>query len=249
MTPVPNGGQGVLISGVNTLVGGVEPGAGNVIAYNGLAGVEVSGVEALGNTISRNSLFGNLGGGIVLSGGGNAGMAAPVLMMLGPVQGTAAPLAVVELFADDGNQGRLLLDAVTANASGIFSSAVDLTPYAGMTITATATDAAGNTSMLGAGDLEAVLTADQNQDGEISLTELLRVVQFFTSGGFHCEAGTEDGYAPGAGDQSCAPHDGDYSPRDWQISLSELLRLIQFFTSGGYHACAEGEDGFCAGAG
>ena len=40
-------------------------------------------------------------------------------------------------------------------------------------------------------------TADQNADYIIGLSELLRVIQFFNSGGFHCQAGTEDGYAPG----------------------------------------------------
>ncbi len=249
VTPIGNGQYGVLITAVNSLVGGAEAGAGNSIAYNGRAGVKIAGPAALGNTLSRNSIFANGGPGIVLGDGANAGMAAPVISMLSPLQGTAAPLAVVELFADEAGEGRTFLDAVTADAAGIFSSAVDLTPYAGMTIRATATDVNGNTSMFDDDDLEPASTADQNQDGQISLSELLRVVQFFTSGGFHCEAGTEDGYAPGTGDTSCAPHDSDYNPRDWQINLSELLRLIQFFTSGGYHACAEGEDGFCAGAG
>jgi hypothetical protein len=76
----------------------------------------------------------------------------------------------------------------------------------------------------------------------------LRVIQFFNSSGYHCEAGSEDGYAPGVGDQSCSPHSSDYNPQDWRISLSELLRLIQFFNSGGYHACSGSEDGYCPGA-
>lgn len=93
------------------------------------------------------------------------------------------------------------------------------------------------------------LTADQNYDGVINLSELLRVIQFFNSEGFHCELGTEDGYAPGPGEKTCAPHDSDYNPQDWEINLSELLRIIQFFNSGGYHACPnEGtEDGYCPG--
>ncbi|HPO16474.1 MAG TPA: hypothetical protein PLI09_23760 [Candidatus Hydrogenedentes bacterium] len=93
------------------------------------------------------------------------------------------------------------------------------------------------------------LTADQNQDGAINLSELLRVIQFFNSDGFHCEMSTEDGYAPGPGEQTCVPHDSDYNPQDWHIGLSELLRAIQFFNSNGYHACpGEGtEDGFCPG--
>ena len=92
-------------------------------------------------------------------------------------------------------------------------------------------------------------TSDQNGDGQVNLSELLRVIQFFNSGGYHCQGGTEDGYAPGSGSTSCTPHDSDYNPQDWLISLSELLRVIQFFNSGGYHACPEDgtEDGFCPG--
>ncbi len=92
-------------------------------------------------------------------------------------------------------------------------------------------------------------SADQNGDGRISLSELLRVIQFFNSDGLHCQPGTEDGYAPDPGDQSCAHHATDYNPPDWRIRLTELLRLIQFFNSDGFHYCpGEGtEDGFCVG--
>ncbi len=92
-----------------------------------------------------------------------------------------------------------------------------------------------------------VHSADQNGDGLISLSELLRVIQFFNSNGLHCQEGTEDGYAPGPGDQGCVHHSSDYNSADWLIGLSELLRLIQFFNSGGYHACEGSEDGFCPG--
>lgn len=94
-------------------------------------------------------------------------------------------------------------------------------------------------------------SADQNGDNVISLTELLRVIQFFNSGGLQCvtpPGASEDGYLPGLGENhSCAPHSSDYSPQNWQISLTELLRLIQFFNTGGYHACpGQGtEDGYC----
>jgi len=90
-------------------------------------------------------------------------------------------------------------------------------------------------------------SADRNQDNEISLSELLRVIQFFNSDGYQCAAGTEDGYAPNQGDTDCMPHDSDYNPQDWQIDLSELLRMIQFFNSPGYFWCpdASTEDGYC----
>jgi len=93
-------------------------------------------------------------------------------------------------------------------------------------------------------------TADQDCDNQINLSELLRVIQFYNSSGYHCQVGTEDGYAPGlTGDHTCTAHSSDYNPQDWQISLSELLRLIQFYNSGGYHVCEGSEDGFCPGVG
>lgn len=97
----------------------------------------------------------------------------------------------------------------------------------------------------GEGGSDGFHAADPNGDGDISLTELLRVIQFFNVGAFSCNASSEDGYAASAGDQTCTAHSSDYNPQDWKIQLSELLRLIQIYNSTGYVACAEGEDGFC----
>lgn len=93
-----------------------------------------------------------------------------------------------------------------------------------------------------------VQSSDVDEDGVINLPELLRVIQFFNSPGYHCDGSSEDAFAPGPGVQICAPHTSDYNPQDWRISLSELLRLIQLYNFPGYHPCAEGEDGFCPGA-
>lgn len=99
---------------------------------------------------------------------------------------------------------------------------------------------------------EALFThsADSNENGVISLTEILRVVQLYNAGEFHCDGGTEDGFALGAGDRECASHSLDYVSQDWSFSLSELLRVVQMYAAGGYYACAEpeSEDGFCLGA-
>ncbi len=94
-------------------------------------------------------------------------------------------------------------------------------------------------------------TADTSPDYLISLSELLRVIQFYNVGGVQCAEGTEDGFAPGAGEVGCGAHDSDYAPQDWVVSLSELLRLIQFYNTPGYSVCGdpESEDGFCAGLG
>jgi len=92
-------------------------------------------------------------------------------------------------------------------------------------------------------------SADTTHDYAISLNELLRVIQFYNSDGFCCQGGTEDYYAPGPGDTSCAAHDSDYAPQDWAVSLSELLRLSQFFYSAGYHTDCASEDTFAPGPG
>lgn len=102
------------------------------------------------------------------------------------------------------------------------------------------------------GEIPVIHTSDQNGNGRIELSELLRVIQFFNMHGYHCAGNvtSEDGYLPGEStDHVCAPHGSDYAPQNWQISLSELLRLIQFFNMGSYHACPSGdtEDGYCPG--
>ena len=95
-------------------------------------------------------------------------------------------------------------------------------------------------------------SADLDEDGRISLSELLRGVQLYNAGSYHCDEDSEDGYAPGPGDQEiCVPHASDYAPRDWQIRTHNLLRLIQLYNAGGYHVCPEDapptEDGYCFG--
>jgi len=94
-------------------------------------------------------------------------------------------------------------------------------------------------------------SADRADAGRIGLEDLLRVIQFFNSPGYHCDPDSEDGYAPGvdAEAQDCVPHSSDYRPHDWAIQLTELLRLVQFFNTGAYHPCTRGEDGFCVGSG
>lgn len=92
--------------------------------------------------------------------------------------------------------------------------------------------------------------ADTSQDNRVLLPELLRLIQFFNSGQYHCDPAGEDGFNPGPGPQDCPFHDSDFAiPRNWSVSLSELLRLIQFFNSGGYIASPGTEDGFAPEAG
>jgi len=92
-------------------------------------------------------------------------------------------------------------------------------------------------------------SADTDGDYIISLSELLRVIQFFNSDGFHCQAGSEDGYAPGPGDTACVPHSSDYTPQNWRLNLSEVVRTIQLYNSNGYHTQCHSEDTFAPGPG
>jgi len=92
-------------------------------------------------------------------------------------------------------------------------------------------------------------SADVNQDNQIGLSELLRIIQFYNAGALQCQGGTEDGFAPFAGATNCLRHASDYNPNDWSISLSELLRAIQLFNGGSLTICGYGasEDGYCLG--
>jgi len=86
--------------------------------------------------------------------------------------------------------------------------------------------------------------ADTNADNVFQLSELLRVLQLFRFDAMHCEAGTEDGYAPGAGPQNCPTYHADFDPQNWTLELTELLRVIQLYNAGGYLPSAASPDGF-----
>ena len=88
-------------------------------------------------------------------------------------------------------------------------------------------------------------SADTNGDWRISLSELLRVVQFYNTDEYHCQSGSEDGYAPGNGPRSdCFYHNSDYLNQNWRIEFSELLRAIQLYQAGSYVRDIPGEDAF-----
>lgn len=90
---------------------------------------------------------------------------------------------------------------------------------------------------------------DTTLDHTVDLSELLRLIQMFQFGEYHCSDSTEDGFDLGPGDQECIPHDVDYDSKNWTLSLSEILRGVQLYNSDGYTYCPERntptEDGFC----
>ena len=75
VTPLPNKAWGILVGGItnsqsqaivsNATIGGLNPGAGNIIANNGLAGVVVANA-GVGNAVLSNSIYNNKGLGIDL---------------------------------------------------------------------------------------------------------------------------------------------------------------------------------------
>jgi hypothetical protein len=122
-------------------------GPDNLIAFNG-QGVWIIDAGTVGNVVTRNRIHSNTLKGIRLFGGGNNGLAPPVINAVIPpsqVGGTACANCTVEIFSDADDEGRVYEGATTANGSGnwSFTAAGGLT---GPNLTSTATDGAGNTS-------------------------------------------------------------------------------------------------------
>ena len=127
----------------NNTIGGTAAGAGNTIAFNTLDGVHVEGAGAIGNTIRGNSIHSNGARGIDNFNGGNAELAPPVITGFGSVIGTACPNCTVDVYSDNEDEGRVYEGSTTADNGGDWT--YDGSPE-GPFVTATATDAAGNTS-------------------------------------------------------------------------------------------------------
>jgi hypothetical protein len=124
-------------------------GPNNVIAFNG-SGVWVDGVTTTGNTITQNSIHDNVILGIWLTNNGNHPIIAPVIFMnIGTsASGTAPPSSTVELFTGPDEEGKTYLTTVSADGPGDWSASGFLADDT--YLTATATDAAGNTSQFSA---------------------------------------------------------------------------------------------------
>jgi len=162
-----NGNNGVFInSAAGNTVGGVSAGAGNVIFNNVFSGVAISGPGTINNAVLSNSIGNNGGTGISLNSGGNNSQAAPSLNYAGgnssgiTVRGslTSAPNSTyrIEFFSnpacDSGGagEGTVFLGAGSITTDGSGNASLDVTlpanVIAGQVVTATATDASGNTS-------------------------------------------------------------------------------------------------------
>ncbi|HEX9934378.1 MAG TPA: NosD domain-containing protein [bacterium] len=137
--PAGNGQDGIAISSnsKNTVVGR------NAIAYNGESGISIFNANSVGHTITQNSIYENQQNGIRTFDGGNLELPPPVLSGISPVSGTTIPNGHVEVFSDSSDEGRIYEGFTTADGSGNFTWSGTPT---GPNITATVTDAAGNTS-------------------------------------------------------------------------------------------------------
>ena len=141
---------GVTITGSTNTIGGTAAGAGNVIAFNDRDGVKTDGYyyDPTGNTIRGNSIHSNDLRGIQNTNGGNMELAPPVIDSIGSVSGHTDPKCypcTVEVFSDDEDEGRIYHGSTTTNddATGTWTYPGAVT---GPNITATITDASGNTS-------------------------------------------------------------------------------------------------------
>lgn len=142
---IGNRGAGIVVdrSGFNVV------GPANVIAHNGGPGIGLYTSASIGNRITRNRIHDNGGRGIELSGGGNTGLAAPILfefdLNAGTVSGWACADCIVEIFSDSADEGAVYEGQTTADSAGNFAFSKEA-PFTGPRLTATATDTDGNTS-------------------------------------------------------------------------------------------------------
>lgn len=121
-------------------------GPSNLVAYNGLDGVLVDGAESFISTVG-NTITANGRKGIWNFRGGNTELTPPSLLLATPTQvtGTAGAGHTIEVFADENGEGRVYLGSTVADGSGNFVLTLSTPPPLPF-VTATATDAAGNTS-------------------------------------------------------------------------------------------------------
>ena len=140
-------------------IGGI--GAGNTIAFSGWAGVALYDQPTTNNSVRGNSIFGNGGLGIDLTGVANDLQSSPVItnafgsgtstVVQGKLSSTASTSFLIDVYRNlAGSQGQFYLGtvSVTTDGSGNASFACTNTSgnYAGQAITATATAANGDTS-------------------------------------------------------------------------------------------------------
>lgn len=159
--PLGNGNSGVaVLFSKDSMIGGPDPSAGNVIAFNGGAGVYVGGT---GNRVLSNIIYSNVDRGIYLaSANANNGQASPVITfsnsfrgvttIKGTLESTANTEFLLQFFTDSeslttSKQTYVGSKNVTTDGSGHAAFSAGFGFSATSTVfNATATDSNGNTS-------------------------------------------------------------------------------------------------------
>lgn len=178
---VPNGfAAGYAAVGIyeasSNLVGGVFPGAANIVCGSPYVGVQVDW-SATNNTIRGNSIFGNLYGAFAMYAGGNNGLVAPTpasavvstnTVVSGSYSGTAGEVYLIDFYSDAAPAAsaecQTYLGSISITGTGSaanFSANLGVRLPAGRAVTATATDPQGNTSPSSAG-VAATMTSTPN---------------------------------------------------------------------------------------
>jgi hypothetical protein len=175
---IPNLYDAVFIySAASNSIGGVAPGAANLISGSTGQGVVVYGAGSTNNTIRGNSIFNNAGAAILDYLGGNNSLVAPALtsavvttntMVSGTYNGASGKNFQLDFYSDAppaaGAESVTYLGSISVTGTGgaaAFAANLGARLPAGRAVTATATDPAGNTSQLSTG-VAATMTSTPN---------------------------------------------------------------------------------------
>jgi parallel beta-helix repeat protein len=124
-------------------------GPDNIISYNNENGIIILGYNSLSNNITQNNIHDNELLGIYLWMGGNTELTSLFIfdfdLDAGTLTGITYPNCTVEIFSDSSNEGEVYEGRTTADSTGVFTFNKGAS-FTGPHLTATATDAEGNTS-------------------------------------------------------------------------------------------------------
>jgi hypothetical protein len=145
-TPSGNSCQGIW---VENGVANTQIGPNNIVAYNGCAGIEISGSRAVSNTVTQNVISENAGLPLRVWQGANRGLLPPALAALdiadGLVQGIAGAGCRVEVFSSAAGGCDRYEGIAVADSTGMFTLHLGAA-LRGPNITLVATDASGDSS-------------------------------------------------------------------------------------------------------
>ncbi|MBA7547924.1 hypothetical protein ES705_40365 [subsurface metagenome] len=123
---------------------------GNFIGNNIRDGIRITGIKAMYNTISENSISMNEFKGINLVDGANSGITTPKITIVqeNEIFGTASPSSIIEIYTDNDDEGRIIQGVVMSDPAGNWGWAGAIQGSFD-SIRVTATDTMGNTSEFG----------------------------------------------------------------------------------------------------